>query len=188
MSTTAGCPSASLRGCFSRFFSALVRVQEGERRQPARGSGCRPGGNTRVGVSGTGVPCVSASWGPAAHWGLLDAYKTHRCWATSHADLWVWVWPSPEQPTTPLPSQGAGSTGLGSEALTHPSTPRLREVRAGREEGHRALTGCLAVSEAFRVFGQGQCFLENRKGNPVRAELRRAQANATPFVLGLTCD
>ena len=41
----AGCRSGSPKGCFSRFCSALVRVQEGERRQPARGSGCRPGGN-----------------------------------------------------------------------------------------------------------------------------------------------
>lgn len=45
VSTMAGCRSGSPKGCFSRFCSALVRVQEGERRQPARGSGCRPGGN-----------------------------------------------------------------------------------------------------------------------------------------------
>lgn len=79
VSTMAGCRSGSPKDCFSRFCSALVRVQEGERRQLARGSGCRPGENMGwINVADQSLLhllpglFVPPAWCPATPWAPLQ--------------------------------------------------------------------------------------------------------------------
>lgn len=148
VSTVAGCRSEVPRGCSSRFCPALVRVQDGDLRQPGRGSGCRPGRNTEVGSARPGALNVSCSYwaGPV---GASNMRSSHTLGspgglvegqATSNADVWAWP-----------------SAGLGYEPLA----PRLHlhgmSRERGRSLGPHTPAGCLAISEAFGVLGQGQC-------------------------------
>lgn len=66
VSASPACSSESLRCFLSRPCSALLRVQDGERRYPARGSvcGCSPAGDTRVGACQP-LPRDAPAAGPA---------------------------------------------------------------------------------------------------------------------------
>lgn len=185
MSTVAGCRSGSPRGCFSRFCSALVRVQRVDRRQLARGSGCRPGEHgwsqhglgSRVSLAATGLgQCVSPTQGLDTHWGPLRAQKLR---VPGHQQCGRAGLGAAEQLTTPLLPRVQAPQGWG----LSPQTLSAWGVSGrGRPGSTHPPTGCR--SEVFRFLGQGRCFLGNQRGNS-QLELRRGQGRrmAPPLCL-----